>query len=311
MATLLTTADADAVADKLARGELFWLDLHRPTERDYDLLRDVFGFHPLAVEDSEHFGQRPKIEGYDHFVFFVVYGASPDEDRLVEVHCFYSDHYLVTVHRDEAPALADLRRRFEGGRLASDKPLELVYRVVDALVDSFFPVLAEVDERLDAIQDAMVAELEQEQLDELFELRRRLVTLRRAVAPERDLLGRLLVGTETLPGMTEEAERYFRDVYDHLIRLTDAVEVQRDLIAGTMDLYMSTASNRLNAVMKQLTVIATIFLPLTFITGFFGQNFGWMVDRVGGWVPFVGLGVGLEVAAVAALIVFFKRRGWF
>jgi magnesium transporter len=301
MATLLTTADSDEVAAKLDRGELFSLDLYPPTERDYALLRDVFGFHPLAVEDSEHFGQRPKIEDYDDFVFLVLYGASPDEDRLVEIHCFYSEHFLVTVHRDEAPAFAELRRR-----LVTPKPIELLYRVVDALVDSFFPVLAEVDERLDAIQEDMLGRLDEAQLHELFDLRRRLVAIRKAIVPERDLVARI-----DLPGMTPEAERYFRDVYDHLVRLTEAVDAHRDLIGGTMDLYLSTASNRLNAVMKQLAVIATIFLPLTFIAGFFGQNFPWMVDHIGGWAPFVGLGIGLEVAAVGVMLVYFKRRGWF
>jgi magnesium transporter len=306
MAMLLTAADADTVEEKLARGELFWLDLHRPTEREYALLRDVFGFHPLAIEDSEHFGQRAKLEDYDDFVFLVLYGASPDEDRLVEIHCFYSERYLVTVHRDDAPALTEQR-----SRLVAHKPIELLYRVLDALVDGFFPVLAEVDDRLDAIQEDMLRRFEQEQLQELFDLRRRLAVIRKAVVPERDLVGRLVAGTIALPGMTEEAERYFRDVYDHLVRLADAVDVHRDLIAGSTDLYMSTASNRLNAVMKQLAVIATVFLPLTFIVGFFGQNFPWMVDHIGGWPAFVGLGIGLEAAAVAAMLVYFKRRGWF
>lgn len=306
MVTLLTTADADAVADKLDRGELFWLDLHRPTEREYALLREVFGFHPLAVEDSEQFGQRAKLEAYDDFVFLVLYGAAPDEDRLVEIHCFYSEHFLVTVHRDEAPAFAELRRR-----LVAQKPIELLYRVVDALVDSFFPVLAEVDDRLDAIQEDMLRRLEQTQLHELFDLRRRLVVIRKAVVPERDLVEGIAAGTAGLPGMTPEAEHYFRDVYDHLVHLTEAVDAHRDLIGGAMDLYMSTASNRLNAVMKQLTVIATVFLPLTFIAGFFGQNFPWMVDQIGGWPAFVGLGIGLEVAAVAGMLIYFKRRGWF
>lgn len=302
MTTLLTAADADEVAGKLDRGEFFWLDLHRPTDREYALLRDVFAFHPLAVEDSEKFGQRAKLEDYDDFVFIVLYGASPDEDRLVEIHCFYSEHFLVTVHRDEAPALAELRRR-----PVAAKPIELLYHVVDALVDSFFPVLSEVDDRLDAIQDDMLRRLEQEQLHELFDLRRRLVVIRKAVVPERDLVGRLI----SLPGMTPEAEHYFRDVYDHLVRLTEALDGHRDLIGGTMDLYMSSSSNRLNAVMKQLAVIATVFLPLTFITGFFGQNFEWMVDHVGGWPAFVGLGIGTELAVAAAMLALMKRRGWF
>jgi magnesium transporter len=299
------------VERSLAEGTFFWLDLQGPSPDDYALLREVFGFHPLAVEDSEHFGQRAKIEDYGDFTFLVLFGAAPDEDSLVEVHCFYSERFLVTVRNDESPALDELRARCEAGRLALDKPIGLLYRVADTLVDSFFPMLSALDDRLDDLQAESLADPSQEQLNELYALRRRLVTVRRAIAPERDLFGRLLSDVVTLPGMTEESQRYFRDVYDHLIRLAEQIDGHRDLIAGAMDLYLSNQSARLNAVMKQLTVIATIFLPLSFITGFFGQNFPWLVDHVGGWGAFVGLGIGIELVALTILLVYFKRRGWF
>jgi len=118
-------------------------------------------------------------------------------------------------------------------------------------------------------------------------------------------------GVADLPGSDDETERFFRDVYDHLIRLTDAIDESRDLLTSLTDVYLSMVSNRLNDIVKRLTVIATIFLPLTFITGFFGQNFGWMVDQVGGLVAFVGLGIGMQVLALAALLAIFKQRGWF
>jgi len=121
----------------------------------------------------------------------------------------------------------------------------------------------------------------------------------------------LMGGIAQLPGLAEEDEHYFRDVYDHLIRISDLIDSYRDLLTGAMDVYLSTVSNRLNAVMKQLTVIATIFLPLSWLTGFFGQNFGWMVGHIGRWETFVGFGIGTEVFAMAALLYFFKRRGWF
>lgn len=302
--------DRADLEERLDRGEFFWLDLHQPTTDDFAVLREVFQFHPLAVEDSENFGQRAKLEEYDDFVFLVVYGAAPDEDRLVEVHCFYSERFLVTVHRDEAPAFDTLRARCEQGRLEVE-PILLLYRVVDGLVDSFFPALSEFDERIDSLHDEMLAQPNDKQLHELFTMRRRLVTLRRATAPERDLFGRIVAGTVVLPGMSTEAERRFRDVYDHLVRLGEVIDGYRDLLAGSIDLHQSSASNRLNAVMKQLAVIATIFLPLSFIVGFFGQNFPWLVDHIGGAGAFFGLGVGLELAALTALLAYFKRRGWF
>jgi len=133
----------DTVEHLLAADEFFWLDRYRPDIADFDILRDVFEFHPLAVQDSEHFDQRAKIDDYEDFVFFVVYGASPDGNRLVEVHCFYSAGFLVTVHREDCPAFAELRRRYDQRHEPAAEPSRLVYRVMDGLISSFFPILCE------------------------------------------------------------------------------------------------------------------------------------------------------------------------
>ncbi|MGH3012658.1 MAG: magnesium transporter CorA family protein [Gaiellaceae bacterium] len=274
-------------------------------------LREPFGFHPLAVEDSEHFGQRPKAEDYEDFVFLVFYGWSPDEDGLVEVHCFVSERFLVTVRRDEGPALDSLRRRYERDPTRFPRGALVLYEVLDRLVDGFFPVLDQLDERLELIEEHMFTEPKPEHLEDIFSMKRRLVRLRRVLAPQRDLLGRIVGGGIELPGMTSESDRYFRDVYDHLVRLTEAMDGNRELMNAAIDAYLSTASNRLNVTTKQLAVIATIFLPLTFVTGFFGQNFGWMVDHVDSWQAFVALGLGLEVVTLVALLALFRLRGWF
>jgi len=142
-------------------------------------------------------------------------------------------------------------------------------------------------------------------------MKRLLVGMRKAVTPQRDAFASLMGGLTELPGLAKEDERYFRDVYDHLIRISDLIDSYRDLLTSAMDVYLSTVSNRLNGVMKQLAVIATIFLPLSWLTGFFGQNFGWLVGRIGRWETFVGVGVGTEVVALIILLAFFKRRGWF
>ena len=294
----------------LASGTFFWIDLHRPTADDFAVLRDVFRFHPLALEDSQKFGQRPKLDDYDDFIFLVVYGAVADEDRLVEVHCFYSERFLITVRRDDAPAFDAVRRRHQK-RKKIEEPVLLLYRIVDALVDSFFPILADFDDRIDELEDRTFLHASDEQLHEIFGMKRLLVGMRKAVTPQRDMFASLMGGGTELPGMTVEAERYFRDVYDHLIRISDLIDTYRDLLTSSMDVFLSTVSNRLNVVMKQLAVIATIFLPLTFITGFFGQNFGWLTGHIKSWPAFVGLGLGLELVAVTLLIAFFKRRGWF
>jgi magnesium transporter len=303
--------DRATVEALLGRRGFFWLDLDQPDEADFEILRDVFRFHPLAVEDSEHFDQRAKLDDYDDFIFIVVYGATPDADQLVEVHCFYSDRFLVTVHHDDCPAFAEIRRRYQDRGKAIDQPSLLLYRVVDGLVDSFFPILANLDNRIDQLEDQIFLRADDQQLQEIFRMKRLLVGMRKAVTPQRDTFARLMGRIAELPGLADEDERYFRDVYDHLIRISDLIDSYRDLLSGAMDVYLSTVSNRLNSVMKQLTIIATIFLPLAFITGFFGQNFGWMVGHIGSLPAFLALGIGSEIAIVAALLTLFKRRGWF
>jgi magnesium transporter len=305
------TFSRQAVAELLAGGGFFWLDLDRPNANDFDVLRDAFGFHPLAVEDSEHFEQRAKIDDYDDFVFLVVYGAAADGDRLVEVHCFYSERFLVTVHRDDCPAFAEIRRRYQQRDEAVDRPSLLLYRIVDGLVESFFPILGEFDDRIDELENAIFLHASDAQLQEIFQMKRLLVGMRKAVTPQRDSFASLRGGIAQLPGLAEEDEHYFRDVYDHLIRISDLIDSYRDLLSSAMDVYLSTVSNRLNAVMKQLAVIATIFLPLSWLTGFFGQNFGWLTGHIGQWQAFVGVGVGTELVVLAILLAFFKRRGWF
>jgi magnesium transporter len=303
-------ADRVSLEAHLTSGEFFWLDLHAPGEEEFALLRDLFKFHPLALEDSRHFGQRPKVEDYGDFVFLVFFGASPppDEDRLVEVHCFYSDRYLVTVRRDEAPACDALRERYAKRPAPPPRPATVLYRLLDALADSFFPALQDFDERIDGLMEAMLQGPTNEQLQEIFAMRRRLVALRRAVSPQRDLMAGLAGGVIDLPDLDEDGARYFRDIYDHLIRVSDMIDSYRDLLASGMDVYLSTVSNRLNLVMKRLTVIATIALPLIVISGFFGQNFGFLVEHIDTWPAFLGLAVALPIAFIAVLMLYLRQK---
>jgi magnesium transporter len=288
----------------------FWLDLVGLDQTAADrLLRETFGFHELAVEDAAHFGQRPKLDAYDDHTVLVVYGASAD-GRLVEVHCFYSENYLVTVHRQACPELTGLVSRLKQRAGRRPDHIMLLYRVIDALIDGYFPVLADVDDRIDALEDAILQRPTDEQLGQLFDMKRSLIALRKVVTPQRDMFAELLTGTDALPGMTPDAEPYFRDLYDHLIRISDLVDSYRDLLSGALDTHLSTVSNRLNVVMKQLTIIATIFLPLSFLTGFFGQNFAWMVNRLTSLPVFLVTGIVLPAAVVVFLVVVFRRRGW-
>jgi magnesium transporter len=309
--TIQPRYDRVAIESRLSSGEFFWLDLHSPTEDDFALLRDLFRFHPLALEDSEQFGQRPKVEDYGSFVFIVFYGASPppDPDQLVEVHCFYSERFLVTVRRDEAPACEALKKRYEKRPAQLERPIVLLYRLLNELTDSFFPALEDMDERIDELQDAIIEGPSDAQLQEMFAMRRTLIHLRRAVTPQRDLAGELARGLQTIPDLDEDAERYFRDIYDHLIRVSDMIDSYRDLMSSAMDVYLSTVSNRLNVEMKRLTVIATIALPLIVISGFFGQNFRWLVDHIQSLWAFLVFAVLLPLVMFALLMGYLRRRG--
>jgi magnesium transporter len=170
--------------------------------------------------------------------------------------------------------------------------------------------LSSIDDDIDRLEDDIIGKPTDEQLQRLFRLKRGLVTLRRVVTPQRDLAARTIDEIAELPGIDPESRDYFRDVYDHLIRISDLIDSYRDLLTGAMDVYLSTVSNRLNGVMKQLTIVATVFLPITALTGFFGQNFGWLVRHIQSLWVFLVYGVG-GVALCTILLFFWFRRGGF
>ncbi|HTT89604.1 MAG TPA: magnesium transporter CorA family protein [Acidimicrobiales bacterium] len=299
------------VEDLLASSEPFWLDLRLKGEDspEFALLRDSFHFHPLALEDAAQFGQRAKLDSYDDFAFLVVFGPGHG-DHLVEMHCFSAQNFLVTVHRRGCPATEEVRHRLQAITAPLTSPVMVLYRVVDMLVDDYFPVLAKLDDEIDDLEDEILQAPTDEQLGRLFDMKRSLIVLRKVVTPERDLFATLVSSSDVIPGMTPEYERYFRDVYDHLIRVSDLVDSYRDLLSGALDTHLSTVSNRLNVVMKQLTIIATVFLPLSFLTGFFGQNYAWMISKITSAPAFWGVGVGSQIVVAVGLLIMFRRRGW-
>jgi magnesium transporter len=301
-------ADRAAIEKNLRAGEFFWLDFLKPERSDFDVLRETFEFHPLAIEDSKEFGQRAKLETYGDYIFLVVYGWSPDTDGLAEVHCFYSERFLVTVRRDEAPTLDELIRSCAARQIDIRDPALTLHRIVDGLVDSFFPVLEAFDKELGDLETEFFEAPGDEPLRNLFTMKRRLATLRRAIAPERDLFSHLDSGE--IPGLDTESARYFRDVSDHLYRLAETIDGFHELTLSAMDVFLSSSSNRMNEVMKQLTIIATIFFPLAYIAGFFGQNFGFMVDHIGSPAAFLLGGVLLQLVTALFLFLYFRRKHW-
>jgi magnesium transporter len=302
---VLTDIDRDEIGRLRAAGEFFWLDLVDPPAEHVHELGDIFGLHPVAVEDMVHFGQRPKLDDYPEFLHLVYYGVEASEP--VEVHIVVHGDAMVTVRRDHCETLMGARKR------VADVPPEreeyAVYRVLDALTDSYFPYLEKIDDQIDDLEITVVAHAGKDVLQQIVALKRRLGNLRRLVGPQRDILAVADSLFARLPGFTGDGSHdYFRDVYDHLLRINDSLETYRDVLTGLLDVYLSAQSNRLNQFITKLTVVGTIFLPLTFLTGFFGQNFVWMVDHVGGPEEFWGLGVGLELVSVVILLLWLRRR---
>ena len=314
-----TTVDATQgdIEHALASSDFFWLDLdmHDPGPDDdvTGLLTNTFHFHPVAVEAADQFGQRARIDDYNDFVHVITFGMAGDNKNVAEVHCFITTQYIITMHQGDCPALGTVRDRLTAHHFADNAPRQVVvfYLVMDTLVDSFFPVLADFDDAIDDLEGAILKTPTEEQLGTLFDMKRQIMAIRKVITPQRDMISSLNSGMVAIPGMTDQGAAYFRNLYDHLIRISDLVDSYRDLLSGAMDTHISTVSNRLNVVMKQLAIIATVFLPLSFLTGFFGQNFGLLVNHflVHSWT-FWAFGIGLEIAAVAGLMTLFRRRGW-
>jgi magnesium transporter len=307
---VLTALDRAQVEDLRRRDEFFWLDLKDPSNDDLNALQEIFGFHPLTIEDTREFGQRPKLESYGEYVFVVFYGARAEGDRvgLTELHLFLSGSYVISVRRERCAELEEVHATLEKAGARGEQ--FILYKIFDALTDSFFPVLSGMDEQIDAIENEIIEQPTDQQLQTIFQLKRDLVAMRRVVTPQRDLFARAIDDITALPGLEPSAHDYFRDVYDHLIRISEQIDSYRDLLTSAMDVYLSTVSNRLNQVMKQLTIIATIFLPLSFVTGFFGQNFGWLVQHIDTLGAFLAYGVGGVVVALVLLVGWFRRAGY-
>ena len=310
----LETIDRDAIAELLRSDEYFWLDLTDPSADEVAALGEIFGFHPLVLEDLAKRNQRPKLDDFDDDMFLVYYGVADSQAdstgkvELEEVHAFLSGGYIVTAHPQRCGVLDEVR-----GRLTSQKPRSeqfVIYRLLDGLTDSFFPYLDRIDERMESLDEEIFERPVPAQLEEITALRRDLVALRRVVTPQRDLLARGIDDILEIPGLEADSRNYFRDVYDHAIRISDQIDSYRDLLSGSRDAYLSVVSNRLNQITKQLTVVATIFLPLSFLVGFFGQNFAWMVQHIDTAAAFWGLGVGGLVLSVIALLLWFRRGSY-
>lgn len=313
---ILDSIDDALISQLRQEQEFFWLDLPDPNREQVEHLGAVLGLHPLAVEDSVKFGQRAKLDTYGDTALLVLQGgveSEPEDENLhplEEVHCHLSGDFIVTLHRNPYPPLQQLRDQFT--RTTAPKTERYyVYKIVDVVVDSYFPMLASLDEEINDLEDAIVSGAGSRELGETFRLKRLLLRLRKAVVPMRDVFAREIEVITDLAGLEPDSHDYFRDIYDHLIRISDELDSYHEMVASCTDLYLSTVANKQGATSKQLAIIASIFLPLSFLTGFFGMNFSWEVGHVlvGPWAFFL-LGLGTMAVSAGLMWWWFHHKGW-
>jgi magnesium transporter len=311
---LTHVAELDALA--VGPEQLLWLDLERPSAEELAQLAERFHLHPLAVEDAEHGHQRPKIEEYEGFIFLVFYAAALGPDgrvlKTTEVRMFAGEAYLITIHDAPLPALDDAERRWTHIAQQVEWGIGvLLYSLLDTFVDGYFPVadgLVERAEDLDARIFAGGGRARDTQFAyDLLELKRCLLEFRRLVSPERDVLN--VLTNRDSPVFNERTLVYFRDVYDHLARLTDTLDLYRDQLAGTMDANLSLASNELNRVMRTLTACSIILMSAALITGIYGMNFDIIPELH--WRFGYLWALGLIALVSLVLWRYFKHLKWF
>ena len=289
-----------------------WVDLANPTDEEAKILSEVFRFHELAIEDALREIQTPKIESYEHYLYLILHGidfeAAAHRFATHEVDIFLSEQYLVTVHDEFSRSVAHLldvcpRNDF----VLAEGPAALLHRIVDSMVDNYRPEVDKLEERLDAVETAVFDRPRPDQVKRILALKRDVSSLRRVVTPQRDVVGRL--ARREFQIIAAPLSYRFRDVYDHVVRIVDDANLFHDRVTALLDAHLSFTSNRLNEVMKTLTVISTIFLPLTVLTGMFGMNVT-LLHFPGGEAAQFWWICGLMAAIASGMLWLFRSSSW-
>jgi magnesium transporter len=311
---VLTEVDEARIADLRRRDEFFWIDLEAPPDADLHRLGGLLGLHPLALEDTREFGQRPKTDVYESTALVVFFSAKVLDGRervagMIEIHVHISGGFVLTVRREPCAALDQLH----GALMPEDTKVEdyLVYRIFDSLTDAFYPVIGALERRVDALEAEVLERARREQLTRIYRLRQEARELVRLVSDQRD---HFAPGPLTgLAGLSHGSREYLRDVGDHLTQIAGELRRQNDDLQALAGTYFNANADRLNAVATRATIVGTLFILWTLVTGFFGQNFGWLVDNIDSRTDFMLLGLGgLLVPTVVLLTLFWvKRRDWF
>jgi len=307
----LADADPEAVREALARWPVVWVNVDGLGDPDLVArLGALFGLHRLALEDVVHVHQRPKVEHYTDHIYIVLRLPDPGAEGLEseQISLFLGHNFVLTFQERPGDAFAPVRERIRGGkgRLRAAGPDYLAYALIDAGVDSNFPVLESLGEQLEDMELEIVDRPGRGAVVALHAIRRSLLNLRRGIWPMREMLGALSRDADPLVG--DETRLYLRDCYDHAVQIIDLLETYREIAAGLLDVYLSSVSNRMNEIMKVLTIISTLFIPLTFIVGIYGMNFHFMPELQWRWSYPILWGIMLSV--VVGMLYYFRRKKW-
>jgi magnesium transporter len=289
---------------------LLWLDLGDPMSPELDTLAARYGFHELAVEDCRHHIQLAKLDYYDGYSFIIInsthYTEKPCEVRIREIDAFLGTDYILTVHEGPSQSIEEIQKRLASTAKRFTRPDQVLHAIIDIVVDRYLPTLDHVGDTIDEVEDALLIHPDATLLQTIFELKRGLLQFRRAVSSQRELLNMLIRDDTSF--VHEDMRIYFRDVYDHVVRAMDLVETYRDLLTGGLDIYLTQMANRTNEIVKALTILATIMLPLTLVTGYFGMNFEYipiLKHPHGIWYA-----TGFMLIITLSMLGFFKYRKW-
>jgi magnesium transporter len=298
------------VAQLVEAGQPFWLDIEDPADEVIDQLAALLGLPPLAVENSKQFGQRAKLQVYGNGVMLVGFGLDEQLREPVEVHCYYTTGFLVTLRRAASPALDALRRAGPVQPQPGSDPIRALHPVISSLYTQFSALCLQLDERLDALEQQVLREADDQELAEITTIRHRAAVTRRIVTPGRDLAARMPL-ILSLPGTTSQTQLYAEDISDQLQQAVAGLTAIEERCSALLVLHASLASKHLAVVSRRLAAVATIFLPISFLAGFWGQNFNVLTGTIEkGWPAFLVLGVGLSAAVAGVTTFALSRRSW-
>ncbi|WP_141502848.1 magnesium/cobalt transporter CorA [Paenibacillus luteus] len=293
---------------KLPELDWYWVDFDNPSEEECRLLDTFFHFHPLAIEDCYHLLQRPKMDHYDDVHFLVLHEVDWKTLTVNEINMFIGPHFLVTFHYQPSPEINEARGKLmASAKIGETGQLFAAYLVIDKLVDQYFPAVHELEDQLLDMEIGNDEVRSQTMMSDIFNIRSRLLRLRKTIMPMRDLLYRM-TNTDRIIGLKPYLA-FYHDIYDHLIKLSEMMDSSREMTADLRDSFISFNSNRMNSIMKTLTVITTIFMPLTFLAGIYGMNFVNMPELEWSWGYFATITVMLVIGL--SMYAWFRTKGWF